>query len=103
MFAHSLADWLTSSCCRAFCSVFVAWTGATKTGFARCNKWKTKRPTAEGLTSLVGLAELSALVQFGSVPDGIFALGKAHMRSTPSLRSFPNVAFETVAVLESVH
>ena len=31
-----------------------------------------------------------------SVRDGIYALGKAHMRSTPSLRSFPNVAFETV-------
>ena len=25
-----------------------------------------------------------------------YALGKAHMRSTASLRSFPNVAFETV-------
>ena len=35
-------------------------------------------------------------VQFCSVQDGIYALGKAHMRSTPSLRSFPNVAFETV-------
>ena len=28
-------------------------------------------------------------VQFSSVQDGIYALGKAHMRSTPSLRSFP--------------
>ena len=36
------------------------------------------------------------LVVFSSVQDGIYALGKAHMRSTPSLRSFPNVAFETV-------
>ena len=31
-----------------------------------------------------------------SVQDGICALRKAHMRSTPSFRSFPNVAFETV-------
>ena len=31
-----------------------------------------------------------------SIQDGIYALEKAHMRSTPSLRSFPNVAFETV-------
>ena len=31
-----------------------------------------------------------------SVQDGIYALGKAHMRSTPSPRIFPNVAFETV-------
>ena len=29
-----------------------------------------------------------------SVQDGIYVLGNAHMRSTPSLRSFPNVAFE---------
>ena len=28
-------------------------------------------------------------VQFSSVQDGIFALGKARTRSTPSLRSFP--------------
>ena len=35
---------------------------------------------------------------FSSVPDGIYALGKAHMHSTPSLRSFPNAAFETVAM-----
>ena len=28
--------------------------------------------------------------------DGIYALGKAHMHSPPSLRSFPNVVFETV-------
>ena len=31
-----------------------------------------------------------------SVIDGIDAIGKTHMRSTPSLRSFPNVALETV-------
>ena len=32
-----------------------------------------------------------------SVQDGIYALGKGHMRATPSVMScFPNVAFETV-------
>ena len=31
-----------------------------------------------------------------SVQGGIYALGKAHMRSTPSLRGFPSVALETV-------
>ena len=31
-----------------------------------------------------------------SVQDGIYVLGKAHMRSNPSLRSIPNVTFETV-------
>ena len=35
-------------------------------------------------------------VQFSSVQDGIYALEKAHMHSTPSLRSVPKVAFETV-------
>ena len=38
-------------------------------------------------------------VQFSSVQDGIYGLGKAHMRSTPSLRRFPNVAFETVPIV----
>ena len=37
----------------------------------------------------------NSTVQLSSVQDGIHALGKAHMSSTPSLRSFPNVAFET--------
>ena len=36
--------------------------------------------------------------QFSSVQEDGYALGKAHMRSTPSLRSFPNFAFETVLV-----
>ena len=35
-------------------------------------------------------------VQFSSVQDGICALGKVHMLSTLSYRSFPSVAFETV-------
>ena len=30
------------------------------------------------------------------IQDGIYALGKAHIRSIPSLRRFPNIAFETV-------
>ena len=38
-------------------------------------------------------------VQFSSVQDGIYALGKAHMHSTPSLKSFPNDVFETILVL----
>ena len=37
-------------------------------------------------------------VQFSLVQDGIYALGKAHMRSNSSLRNFPNAAFETVAM-----
>ena len=33
-----------------------------------------------------------------SAQDGIYALGKSLMRSTPSLGSFPSVAFETVSM-----
>ena len=43
--------------------------------------------------------KVSTLVQFSSVEDDIYAFGKAHMRSTPSLRRFPSVAFETVLTL----
>ena len=39
---------------------------------------------------------LVAKAQFSSVQGSIYALGKAHMRSRPSLESFPHVAFETV-------
>ena len=34
--------------------------------------------------------------ELSSVQGGIYALGKAHMRSTPSLRNVPSVAFETM-------
>ena len=37
-------------------------------------------------------------VQFSS-RRGIYALGKAQMRFTPSLRSFPNLALETVPIV----
>ena len=41
---------------------------------------------------------MPSTVQFSSVHDGIYALGKAYMRSIPSLRSVPNVTFETVTM-----
>ena len=44
----------------------------------------------------IGLEGIRMVVRFSSVHGGIYAFGKAHMRSTPSLRSFTNVAFETV-------
>ena len=37
-------------------------------------------------------------VQFCSAQDGTCVLRKVHVRSTPSLRCFPNVTFETVPV-----
>ena len=49
------------------------------------------------------LTYLTSTVQLNSVQDGIYALGKAHMRSTPSLGSFsPNFAFETVPVIRLI-
>ena len=47
---------------------------------------------------VVVVVHSDTMAQFSSVQDGISALGKAHMRATPSLRSFPNVASETVPV-----
>ena len=43
-------------------------------------------------------SSLSGSVHFKTILDGVYALGKVHMRSTPPLGSFPNVAFETVPV-----
>ena len=40
-----------------------------------------------------------ASVQFSSIPDGIYALAKAHTRSTPTLRRFYNVVFDTVPAI----
>ena len=40
-----------------------------------------------------------ALRPVTSVEDGIYAQGKVHIRSIPSLRSFPSVAFEFVPML----
>ena len=65
-----------------------------------------QRCLLKALVTLVGLTTahfsfppgtfpcLSPPVQFSSVEDGIYAPGKAHMRSTPSLRSFLSFAFE---------
>ena len=41
-------------------------------------------------------------LQFSSVQDGIYALGKAHMRPIPSFRSFPNEAFETIPMFQTI-
>ena len=38
------------------------------------------------------------LVQFGSVQDGIYALGNANMRSIQSRRSFPILLFKTIPI-----
>ena len=67
---------------------------STKTTFVRC----VSKPTSNfklANVSFAGLIQVNS-VQFSSVQGGIYALGKAHMRSTPSLRCFPNVALEPV-------
>ena len=43
-------------------------------------------------SSLQMKPKTNVAVQFSSVQGGIYALGKADMHSTPSLRSFPNIA-----------
>ena len=48
---------------------------------------------------LLILPDVGVSVQFRSVQDGIYALGKVHMRSTLSLRSFPSVVLKTVPML----
>ena len=58
-----------------------------------------RRGTTDDLTTSCLRISLPSTVQFSSVQDGIYALGIAHVRSTPSLNSFPNVAFETVPML----
>ena len=45
------------------------------------------------------ITRLIPIIVNSSVQDGMQVLKKAHMHSTPSLRSFPNVAFETVPML----
>ena len=39
------------------------------------------------------------IYEFGSVQDCICVLGESHMLSTPSLRRFYSIAFESVPVL----
>ena len=56
------------------------------------------RPTVQNAVPNAPMTAGQLLHQSSSVQDGIYALRKAHMCSTPSLRSFPNVAFETVPI-----
>ena len=71
--------------------------------FKRCLRYTLNlyifalQPSAWAALDNYGIeARMESIGQFSSVHDSMDALGKAHMRSTPSLRSFLNVAFETV-------
>ena len=55
-----------------------------------------RSPRTQYLTQRVGSLGIHQFSSVQLVQDGIYALGKAYMHCTPSLRSFPNVAFETV-------
>ena len=58
-------------------------------------------PSCGRYLCIFGLACLEEYtVQFASYQDGIYALGKSHMRATKSLRRFPNVAFNTVHLID---
>ena len=62
-----------------------------------CPKQKNRNSITRVLLTLSSVQ--FSLVQFSSVQDGIYALEKAHMHSTPSLGSFPKVAVEIVPML----
>ena len=47
----------------------------------------------------VSTTQPNVVVQFSSVYDDIYANRKGHRRSTPCLRSFRSIAFETVLML----
>ena len=64
-------------------SVDLQWHGTPSTLWYSRTRWSCSMPCS---------------VLFCSVQDNIHGLGKAHMRSTPSLRSVPKVAFDTVPV-----
>ena len=50
---------------------------------------------------IFGLACLEEYtVQLALDQDGIYALGESHMRATKSVRRFPNVAFNTVRLID---
>ena len=80
-----------------------------KVWISRCTCFSLSTPTGASLPTLhittsdntcacnstVQTIDTSS-VHFSSVQDGICTLRKAHICSTPSLRSFPNVGFETV-------
>ena len=51
-----------------------------------------------GYYNVVVVLIIVVLCLFSLVQDGIYAFEEAHMRSTPSLGSFPNDAFETVSM-----
>ena len=60
-----------------------------------CNNWAAplsikQACIIQSINKCQGLRLFSS-VQFTSVQDGIYAFGKAHMRSTPSLKNFSNV------------
>ena len=57
---------------------------------------KVSSPQQQGLCPTPHLLQqiLWLHAQFSLVQDGICVLGKAHMRSTLSVRSFPSIAFE---------
>ena len=61
----------------------------------RCRVWAALIGNSFLTSSQCSLLQFERVL-LSSVQDGIHALGKTHVHSVPSLRSFPNVAFETV-------
>ena len=82
LFAFESIDHMTRSASHTKCAIYIIATDLSK-DCLKANLQYTHNSSTKSQ-------------KFSSVQDGIYALGKAHMRSTPSLRSSPNVAFETV-------
>ena len=53
------------------------------------------RSLRSGTCALELLEELFGSIQISSVQDAVYALGKAGMRSIPSLKRFPSLSFKT--------
>ena len=73
----------------------------THTPFVPC-PWRCREYISKAASVLYLATACYFWLHFSSVQDDIYVLGIAHMRSAPSLRRFPSVAFETVLVLLSL-
>ena len=74
--------------------------GLGKTENEKENPNESCRQTVRGFPTELDKANMHRQNENNSsVQDGFYALGKAHMRFTPSLRRFYDVAFEIVPML----
>ena len=79
------------------CAVRLHSSANNKQGELICARQTSNKHKKDPISAYSNSQMACKKLQFSSVHDGIYALGKAIiMRSTPSLSSFPNAVFETV-------